>query len=86
MLPERALEIQRIREAYGPIADRIIAEQAPFLDLTEQTYGLLKLDFCTVGYFGRNYMQFATHISIRLPECVVIRRSLKRSQTVTASR
>ena len=42
MLPERALEIQRIREAYGPIADRIIAEQAPFLDLTEQTYGLLK--------------------------------------------
>jgi len=42
VLPERALEIQRIREAYGPIADRIIAEQAPFLDLTEQTYGLLK--------------------------------------------
>jgi hypothetical protein len=45
-----------------------------------------QLDFCTVGYLGRNYMQSATHISIRLPECVVIRRPLKRSQAATASR
>jgi len=56
------------------------------MDVQDIPLFLIQLDFCTVGYFGRNYMQSATHISIRLPECVVIRRSLKRSQTVTASR
>ena len=41
-VPNRAQEIQRIGETYGPLAEKIVAEQAPFLDLTEHTYELLK--------------------------------------------
>ena len=31
-----------IQEIFGPIADKLVIEQAPFLDLTEQTYHQLK--------------------------------------------
>jgi glycerol-1-phosphate dehydrogenase [NAD(P)+] len=41
-LPNRAQEIHRIGEVYGPIADKIVAEQAPFLNSTEHTFELLK--------------------------------------------
>jgi glycerol-1-phosphate dehydrogenase [NAD(P)+] len=41
-MPDREGEIQRIREVFGPIADTLVAEQAPFLDMTEEAYGLLK--------------------------------------------
>ncbi len=42
MLPDRAQEVQRIRAGYGPIAEKVIAEQAPFLEMSEHSYGLLK--------------------------------------------
>jgi len=32
-LPDRAAEVERIREAYGPVAESVILEQAPFLDM-----------------------------------------------------
>jgi len=41
-LPDRAQEIQRIKVGYGPIAEQIIAEQAPFLEMSEHSFGLLK--------------------------------------------
>jgi glycerol-1-phosphate dehydrogenase [NAD(P)+] len=41
-LPDRAQEIQRIKAGYGPIAEQIIAEQAPFLEMSEHSYELLK--------------------------------------------
>ena len=41
-LPKRAKEIQRIQAVYAPIAIRIIAVQAPFLDMSEQDYEALK--------------------------------------------
>jgi glycerol-1-phosphate dehydrogenase [NAD(P)+] len=41
-LPDRANEVARIQQVYGPLADKFILEQAPFLDLTPQTYGQLK--------------------------------------------
>jgi glycerol-1-phosphate dehydrogenase [NAD(P)+] len=41
-LPNRAQEIKRIETAYGPIAEDIAAIQAPFLDLTERGFELLK--------------------------------------------
>ncbi|MEW5720321.1 MAG: sn-glycerol-1-phosphate dehydrogenase [Chloroflexota bacterium] len=41
-LPNRDQEIQRIREGYAAIVDQVVAEQAPFLNLTEPTYALLK--------------------------------------------
>jgi glycerol-1-phosphate dehydrogenase [NAD(P)+] len=41
-LPDRAQEVQRIRAGYGPIAEKVIAEQAPFLEMSEHAYGLLK--------------------------------------------
>lgn len=41
-LPDRDQEIGRIRADYGPIADQVIAGQAPFLDLSEHTYEQLR--------------------------------------------
>jgi len=41
-LPDRAQEIERIRAGYGLIAEKVIAEQAPFLEMSEHSYGLLK--------------------------------------------
>ncbi len=41
-LPDRAQEVACIQEIFGPIADKLVIEQAPFLDLTEQTYHQLK--------------------------------------------
>jgi len=41
-LPDRAQEIQRIKAGYGPIAEQIVAEQAPFLEMSQHSYGLLK--------------------------------------------
>ena len=42
VLPDRASEIERIRTAYGPIADKLVVEQAPFLDQTPDEYEALK--------------------------------------------
>ncbi len=41
-LPERSEEIERIQSSYGAIAGKLIVEQAPFLDLTPQTFEALK--------------------------------------------
>jgi glycerol-1-phosphate dehydrogenase [NAD(P)+] len=41
-LPNRDSEIAAIREGYGPMADDIIREHLPFLDLTEAGYDQLK--------------------------------------------
>jgi len=41
-LPDRAQEVQRIKAGYEPIADQIVAEQAPFLEMSEHSFGLLK--------------------------------------------
>jgi glycerol-1-phosphate dehydrogenase [NAD(P)+] len=41
-LPDRGQETERIRAGYGPIAEQIMAEQAPFLNLTEEAYDRLK--------------------------------------------
>jgi glycerol-1-phosphate dehydrogenase [NAD(P)+] len=41
-LPDRAQEVQRIQTAYGPIADQVVEQQAPFLEMTEHSYGQLK--------------------------------------------
>jgi glycerol-1-phosphate dehydrogenase [NAD(P)+] len=41
-MPDREREIQRIRSVYGAIAGRVIAEQAPYLDMSEDSYGRLK--------------------------------------------
>jgi glycerol-1-phosphate dehydrogenase [NAD(P)+] len=41
-LPDREREIQRIRGAYPDIADAVIAQQAPFLDMSEADYDRLK--------------------------------------------
>jgi glycerol-1-phosphate dehydrogenase [NAD(P)+] len=41
-MPDREQEVQRIRSVYGAIAERVIAEQAPYLDISEDAYGLLK--------------------------------------------
>jgi glycerol-1-phosphate dehydrogenase [NAD(P)+] len=41
--PDREQELQRIRAAYVPeVAEQIIAEHAPFLDMSRQEYDLLK--------------------------------------------
>ncbi len=42
ILPNRAQEVARIRQVYGPLADKLIIEQAPFLDMTAKEYDLLK--------------------------------------------
>ncbi len=41
-LPDRAQELQRLQAAYGPIAEQIMAEQAPFLEMSDHAYGSLK--------------------------------------------
>jgi glycerol-1-phosphate dehydrogenase [NAD(P)+] len=41
-LPERDKELARIRTTYGPLADDIIASQAPFLGMSEPDYARLK--------------------------------------------
>ena len=41
-LPDRDQDLYHIRSAYPAIADKIIAEQKPFLELTEAAYGRLK--------------------------------------------
>jgi glycerol-1-phosphate dehydrogenase [NAD(P)+] len=41
-LPGRAQEIERIRSAYGPLTDGVVAEQATFLAWTESDYDRLK--------------------------------------------
>ena len=41
-LPDRKQEEARIHEGYGPLAEPTIAEMAPFLELTEETYAALK--------------------------------------------
>jgi glycerol-1-phosphate dehydrogenase [NAD(P)+] len=42
VLPERASDVQRIRDVYGPIADKLLIEQAPFIDMTPEDFDLLK--------------------------------------------
>jgi len=41
-LPDRDREIEHITIGYGPLAPQVIVEQAPFLNLTEQTFAALK--------------------------------------------
>ncbi len=41
-LPDRTQEIERITAGYGPLAPQVIAEQAPFLNLTEEAFAALK--------------------------------------------
>ena len=41
-LPDRAVEVEQIRSAYGPIAEKLLIEQAPFLDLSRQAFEALK--------------------------------------------
>jgi glycerol-1-phosphate dehydrogenase [NAD(P)+] len=41
-LPNRAEEVACIQRVFGPIADSLVVEQAPFLDLTPQAYAELK--------------------------------------------
>jgi glycerol-1-phosphate dehydrogenase [NAD(P)+] len=41
-LPNRAVEMQQINSIYAPIAERVIAAQAPFLDMSTQDYEALK--------------------------------------------
>jgi glycerol-1-phosphate dehydrogenase [NAD(P)+] len=41
-LPDREQEVACIREIFGPIAGKLIAEQAPFLDLTPAAWERLK--------------------------------------------
>jgi len=36
--PDREAEIERIQTAFGPTADRIVAEYAPFLELMQQSF------------------------------------------------
>ena len=41
-MPDRSAEVQRIRSVYGPIADKMISEQTPFMDLSPEAFALLK--------------------------------------------
>jgi glycerol-1-phosphate dehydrogenase [NAD(P)+] len=42
-LPDRGLEVQRIREGYGPaVAEKVIVEQQPFLEMSEDSFARLK--------------------------------------------
>lgn len=41
-MPERAVEVQIIRQVYGPIADAIIAEQSTFLNMDTDAYASLQ--------------------------------------------
>jgi glycerol-1-phosphate dehydrogenase [NAD(P)+] len=40
--PERSADMQRIRQAFGPIAENLFVEQAPFLDMTATGFSRLK--------------------------------------------
>ncbi len=40
--PERTADMQRIRQAFGPIAESLFVEQAPFLDMTAADFDRLK--------------------------------------------
>ncbi len=40
--PERTADMQRIRQAFGPIAESLFVEQAPFLDMTVADFDRLK--------------------------------------------
>jgi glycerol-1-phosphate dehydrogenase [NAD(P)+] len=40
--PDRNADKQRIRQAFGPIAENLFIEQAPFLDMTPASFALLK--------------------------------------------
>jgi glycerol-1-phosphate dehydrogenase [NAD(P)+] len=40
--PERTADMQRIRQAFGPIAENLFVEQAPFLDMTAADFARLK--------------------------------------------
>ena len=40
--PDRAADIQRIHDVYGPIADRLVIEQASYLDLSPEDYANLQ--------------------------------------------
>lgn len=42
LLPNREQEVRRIEAAYGPIGEKVVGEQAPFLDLTAYAYDQLK--------------------------------------------
>lgn len=41
-LPDRAADVASIHFAFGPIADKLVIEQAPFLDMTPPVYEQLK--------------------------------------------
>jgi glycerol-1-phosphate dehydrogenase [NAD(P)+] len=41
-MPDRSTEVQRIRSVYGPIADKMISEQMPFIDLSPEDFAQLK--------------------------------------------
>jgi glycerol-1-phosphate dehydrogenase [NAD(P)+] len=41
-LPNRSEEVARIQQVFGPLADRLVIEQAPFLDLSPAAYDRLK--------------------------------------------
>ncbi len=40
--PDRQADIQRIHAVYGPIADKLVVEQAPYLDMTLNAYTRLQ--------------------------------------------
>lgn len=40
--PDRQADIQRIRAVYGPIADKLVIEQAPYLDMSSNAYSHLQ--------------------------------------------
>jgi glycerol-1-phosphate dehydrogenase [NAD(P)+] len=40
--PERSADIERIHAVYGPIADKLVIEQAPFLNMSSNTYARLQ--------------------------------------------
>ena len=40
--PDRSADMQRIRQAFGPIAESLFIEQAPFLDMTATDFDRLK--------------------------------------------
>ena len=40
--PDRTADMQRIRQAFGPIAENLFVEQAPFLDMTSADFDRLK--------------------------------------------
>jgi glycerol-1-phosphate dehydrogenase [NAD(P)+] len=43
-MPDREQEVQRIRQAYGPIAEKVIGEQTPFLEMSQEAFDSLKQD------------------------------------------